>query len=48
MNSNGAVFYEQVGVQPIVVVLLGSYGVVDRERDIQQVIEWYLRNCKKD
>lgn len=38
MNSNGAIFYEELGVQPIVVVLLGSYGPSDREKDIQQII----------
>ncbi len=38
MNSHGAVYYEQVGIEPIVVVLVGAYGPNDRERDIQQII----------
>lgn len=43
MNSSGAVFYEQIGIEPIVLVLMGSYGPLDREKDIQQIIEWYLK-----
>jgi hypothetical protein len=29
-----------------VVVLLGCYGPSDREKDIQQITEWYIKNGK--
>lgn len=38
MSSHCSVYYEAVGVQPIVVVLFGCYGPHDREKDIQQII----------
>jgi hypothetical protein len=29
-----------------VVVLLGCYGPGDREKDIQQITEWYIKSGK--
>jgi hypothetical protein len=29
-------------------VLLGSYGSVDLEKDIQQTIEWYIKSQTKN
>ena len=34
-------------MRPIIAVLLGCYGPSDREKDIQQVVEWYLKNGKE-
>ena len=34
-------------LRPIVIVLLGSYGPSDREKDIQQIAEWYIKNGSK-
>lgn len=46
MDSNCSIFYENEAenIRPIVVVLLGCYGPSDREKDIQQIAEWYLKN----
>jgi len=48
MNSHCSIYYDQSTNQmrPIVVVLLGSYGPSDREKDIQQITEWYIKNGK--
>ncbi len=48
MNSHCSIYYDQSVNQcrPIVVVLLGSYGPSDREKDIQQIAEWYIKNAK--
>lgn len=49
MSSHCAVYYEDQTAQlrPIVLVLLASYGPSDREKDIQQIVEWYLKNGKQ-
>lgn len=45
MDSHCSIFYEgQEQFRPIVAVLLGCYGPSDREKDIQQIVEWYLKN----
>lgn len=31
-------------MRPIVAVLLGCYGPNDREKDIQQLVEWYVKS----
>lgn len=50
MSSHCAVYYEDQTAQlrPIVLVLLASYGPSDREKDIQQIVEWYLKNGKQE
>lgn len=50
MNSHCSIYYDQSGNQcrPIIVILLGSYGPVDREKDIQQIVEWYIKNGKNN
>ena len=46
MDSHCSIYYEdkEGKRRPVVVVLLGSYGPVDREKDIQQIVEWYLKH----
>jgi hypothetical protein len=46
MNSHCSIYYEndQSKVRPIVAVLLDCYGPHDREKDIQQLAEWYLKS----
>lgn len=44
MSSHCSVFYEEEGVKPIVVVALSCYSPNDREKDIQQIIEWYIKS----
>ena len=47
MNSHCSLFHEPGnGMRPVIAVLLGCYGPSDREKDIQQVVEWYLKNGK--
>jgi hypothetical protein len=48
MNSHCSIYYEHLTLRPIVVILLGSYGPSDREKDIQQITEWYLKNGKQE
>ena len=45
MNSHCSIYYDQNINQcrPIVAVLLGCYGPSDREKDIQQITEWYIK-----
>ena len=49
MGSHCAVYYEDQSshLRPIVLVLIASYGPTDREKDIQQIVEWYLKNGKQ-
>lgn len=47
MSSHCSIYYDQTAVRPIVVVLLGCYGPGDREKDIQQITEWYIKSCKQ-
>lgn len=47
MSSHCSVFYQDLENRPIVIVALGSYSPVDREKDIQQIVEWYLKNTPK-
>ena len=44
MSSHCSVFYEKENIKPAVFVVLSSYSPNDREKDIQQVIEWYIKN----
>ena len=44
MNSHSSILYEQSQIMPVVVVLLGCYGPQDLEKDIQQIIEWYIKS----
>lgn len=46
MDSHCSIFYENhfEDIRPIVVILLDCYGPNDREKDIQQVAEWYIKN----
>ena len=48
MSSHCSVYYEAAGIEPIIVVLFGSYGPLDRQKDVQQIIEWYLKSYFKD
>lgn len=48
MSSHCSVYYEAPGIEPIIVILFGSYGPLDREKDVQQIIEWYLKSYFKD
>lgn len=48
MNSHCAVYYEPENMNPIIIVLLGCYGAQDREKDIQQIIEWYIKRNFED
>ena len=47
MSSHCSVFYDQEGIKPIVVVALGCYSPNDREKDIQQLIAWYLKHVSE-
>ena len=48
MTANCSIYYNDGVMRPIIVVLLGCYGNVDREKDIQQVVEWYVKNGNKE
>jgi hypothetical protein len=46
LSSHCAIQYEDKNVmtKPVLVVLLSSYSPKDREKDIQQIVEWYLKS----